>query len=219
VTNRAGAGRPGYEAWPAACASRAGKRKIVLMTLRIPAFRLTAPATLLILLSGCGDGSLSRTFGLVRDAPDEFTVATRAPLSMPPDFTIRPPQPGAPRPQEQSDRAQAEAALVPEAALGGRAAAFSAGQAALVRDAGGGVSPDIRQRVDQEARASADENGFVDRVLYWRKGSTQRAVVDPNQEAQRLRQNSALGQSPVNGETPMIQERRKGWFQDLFSWM
>jgi methionine-rich copper-binding protein CopC len=30
---------------------------------------------------------------------------------------------------------------------------------------------------------------------------------------------SALGQSPEAGETPIIQQRRKGWFQSLFSWM
>src|SRR3978361_2459132 len=70
----------------------------------------------LMLLSGCSDG-LSRTFGLTRDAPDEYTVTTRAPLSMPPDYNLRPPRPGAPRPQEQSERQQAEEALVPQLAL------------------------------------------------------------------------------------------------------
>jgi hypothetical protein len=32
--------------------------------------------------------------------PDEFAVESRAPLTIPPDFDLRPPQPGAPRPQE-----------------------------------------------------------------------------------------------------------------------
>ena len=171
------------------------------------------------LLSGCGDNSLTRTFGLTREAPDEFTVVTRAPLSMPPDFTLRPPQPGAPRPQEQSDRSLAESALVPEAALGGTPAGVSAGQAALVRAAGGGAPADIRQRVDQEARLNASDDGFVDRLLYWRKSDSQRAIVDPDLEAKRLRENAALGQSPVAGETPIIRGKKKGWFQDLFSWL
>jgi hypothetical protein len=182
------------------------------------ALRRIVPAITLVLLSGCGDSTLTRTFGLVRDTPDEFTVATRAPLSMPPDFTLRPPQPGAPRPQEQSDRALAESALVPQAALGGTRAGFSAGQAALVRDAGGGSPADIRQRVDQEARANPND-GFIDKVLYWRQSDPQKAVVDAAQEAKRLRQNSALGQSPVTGDTPIIRDKKTGWFQDLFSWM
>ncbi len=183
------------------------------------ALRLIAPASIVVLLSGCSNSSLTRTFGLTRDAPDEFTVVTRAPLSMPPDFALRPPQPGAARPQEQSDRSLAESALVPAAALGGTPAGVSPGQAALVRDAGGGTPADIRQRVDQEARLDTSDDGFVDRLLYWRKPDTQRAVVDPGQEAKRLRDNSALGQSPVTGDTPVIREKKSGWFQDLFGWL
>jgi hypothetical protein len=174
---------------------------------------------MLLLLAGCGDSSLSRTFGLVRDTPDEFTVVTRAPLSMPPDFALRPPQPGAPRPQELSDRAQAESALVPESVLAGTRGGVSPGQAALIRDAGGGAPSDIRQRVDREARLGANEDSFVDKVLYWRKSDSQKAVVDPTLEAKRLQQNSALGQSPMTGDTPVIRDKKKGWFQDLFSWM
>jgi hypothetical protein len=181
--------------------------------------RLIAPVTIVVLLGGCGDSSLSRTFGLTRDAPDEFTVVTRAPLSMPPDFTLRPPQPGAARPQEQSDRSLAESALVPEAALGGTPVGVSPGQAALVRDSGGGAPADIRQRVDQEARLNTNDDGFIDRLLYWRKSDSQKAVVDPRQEANRLRENAALGQSPVTGDTPIIREKKTGWFQSLFSWL
>jgi len=182
--------------------------------------RLLAPVAAVVVLSGCGpDSTLSRTFGLVRDTPDEFTVVTRAPLSMPPDYTLRPPQPGAARPQEESDRSLAESALVPEAALGGSRAGITAGQVALVRDAGGGAPADIRQRVDQDARLASSDNSFVDRLLYWRKPETQKIVVDPQLEAKRLQQNSALGQSPVNGVTPIIVEKKQGWFQRLFSWI
>jgi hypothetical protein len=181
--------------------------------------KLTAPVVALVILGGCSTTQLTRTFGLTRDAPDEYTVLTRAPLSMPPDFTLRPPQPGAPRPQEQSVRSQAESALVPDSALGGAPVGVSAGQAALVRDAGGGASADIRQRVDQEARLGANDDGFVDKLLYWRNTDSQKAVVDAQQETKRLQQNSALGQSPVTGDTPIIQDKKTGWFQDLFSWL
>ena len=40
-------------------------------------------------LAGCDTGNMSRTFGLTRDAPDEFSVTTQAPLSMP-DFNLSP---------------------------------------------------------------------------------------------------------------------------------
>lgn len=189
------------------------------MTPLTTASRLAAPLTLAVLLTGCGDTSLTRTFGLVRDAPDEFTVVTRAPLSMPPDFTLRPPQPGAPRPQEQGERTQAEAVLSPEAALGAPRMALSPGQAALVRDAGGTPAPDIRRRVDEEAKKTATDDSFIDKLLYWRKGDPARQVVDAGKEAQRLKTTAALGQPPGTGETPVIRDRKVGWFQRLFSWL
>ncbi|RYE94373.1 MAG: DUF3035 domain-containing protein [Oxalobacteraceae bacterium] len=64
-------------------------------------FRVVALAGVLG-LGACSGDELTRTFGLTRDAPDEFQVTTRAPLSMPPDFSLRPPRPGASRPQELS---------------------------------------------------------------------------------------------------------------------
>ena len=39
------------------------------------------------LLAGCG-ADTARSFGLTRDAPDEFQVTTRAPLSMPPPEVV-----------------------------------------------------------------------------------------------------------------------------------
>jgi len=49
-------------------------------------------------LPGCTD--FRRAIGMDRVGPDEFAVESRAPLTMPPEFDLRPPQPGAPRPQE-----------------------------------------------------------------------------------------------------------------------
>src|SRR5579871_3850127 len=88
-------------------------------------------AAAVLALAGCGGDDLTRTFGLSRDAPNEFVVTTQAPLSMPPDYALRPPEPGAPRPGVQSERRQAEAALVPQVELGGPAASASPGQQAL----------------------------------------------------------------------------------------
>lgn len=62
-------------------------------------------ATGALLLPGCTD--LRRSIGLERTSPDEFAVESRAPLTMPPDFELRPPQPGASRPQEKSAGQQA----------------------------------------------------------------------------------------------------------------
>jgi hypothetical protein len=62
-------------------------------------------STAALLLQGCTD--LRRSIGLEKTSPDEFAVESRAPLTMPPDFELRPPQPGAARPQEKSSAQQA----------------------------------------------------------------------------------------------------------------
>jgi hypothetical protein len=169
-------------------------------------------------LTACGD-DLSRTFGFQRDAPDEFQVTTRAPLSMPPNFDLRPPRPGESRPQEQSQRAQAEAALVPEATLAGRPAGggtLSPGQAALVAQAGPSVSDNIRDKVDAEAQLDRPRESFTDRLMFWRSEPPAGTLVDPKREAQRLRGNAALGQDPSAGDTPIVQPPKRGWFDWLF---
>jgi hypothetical protein len=57
-------------------------------------------------LSGCSD--FKQMVGLDQPMPDEFAVESRAPLTIPPEFNLRPPEPGAPRPQEKSSKQQAE---------------------------------------------------------------------------------------------------------------
>ena len=51
-------------------------------------------------LSACENAR--EAIGIGKQSPDEFAVVTRAPLSMPPDFSLRPPRPGAERSQEKS---------------------------------------------------------------------------------------------------------------------
>ena len=70
---------------------------------------LTAATVLLLagsLTAGCTD--FKKTIGLEPTLPDEFAVESRAPLTIPPDFDLRPPTPGAPRPQEQASNQQAK---------------------------------------------------------------------------------------------------------------
>ncbi len=169
------------------------------------------------LVTACSGDELTRTFGLTRDAPDEFQVTTRAPLSMPPDFTLRPPRPGATPP----------AGADPAAAGGGRpgrptpsstpaARANTAGQQALVAAAGRPAPADIRAQVDSEAALDTPSRSFTDRLMFWQPAPPAGTAVDPAREAQRLRQNAALGQTADAGDTPIIQRKRPGLLGTLF---
>jgi hypothetical protein len=168
-------------------------------------------------LSGCSS-DLTRTFGLTRDTPDEFRVTTRAPLSMPPDFTLRPPQPGATRPQEMSARRAAESALVPQAALAsGPSGSTSPGEQALVQAAGPPAPADIRKQIDADAAVEADSRSFTDYLMFWRTPAPPPGVaVDPQKEAERLRDNAALGQNMNQGTTPIIVDKPKSFWERLF---
>lgn len=167
-------------------------------------------------LAGCGTNSnLSRSFGFTRDAPDEFQVQTRAPLSMPPSMAELPrPRLGAPRPQEVPVRQQAEAVLVPSAALSTRASAGrTAGESALIAASGRGAPADIRDRIDQDSlRINAADRNLTDRLMFWREPAAPGTAVDPAREAQRLRENAALGREVTDGETPIIQRPATGSF-------
>ena len=63
----------------------------------------------MLLLGGCT--SIRQMVGLDRTGPDEFAVESRAPLTIPPDFDLRPPQPGMARPQEVTAAEKARKAI------------------------------------------------------------------------------------------------------------
>jgi hypothetical protein len=167
----------------------------------------------LITLAGCS-GDVSRTFGLTRDAPDEFTVTTRAPLSIPPDYTLHPPQPGAGRPQELSSQQAAEAALSPQAALSHPTGPDTAGQQALLSASGPAAPADIRDKINAEQGLDAAHRGLSERLMFWKDAPPPGTPLDPVAESKRLREDSALGQSPTVGQTPVIQDKKpdSGWF-------
>jgi hypothetical protein len=176
------------------------------------AFLVALGCAAALALGGCE--TAKRSFGLGKQPPDEFQVVSRAPLSVPPDFGLRPPQPGAPRPQEQEPRATAQEIL-----LGAGAASGTVGpglQAVLDRAGIAAADPAIRARLDEDNALFAADVAFVDRLIFWRPPPDPSVVVDAEGEAQRLAENAATGASPTAGSTPIIEEREKAIFEDLF---
>ena len=87
------------------------------------------------MLAACGGGGIFN-----RDRPDEFAVQRQAPLVVPPDFSLTPPAPGAPRPAEGTASEQALEAL-----FGGPAPRSDIETSAL--DRAGSAAPGIRSTI------------------------------------------------------------------------
>lgn len=168
-------------------------------------------------LSGCGEAR--KSLGWDKSAPDEFRVVSRAPLALPPDFALRPPEPGAAPTNETSVREQAQVALLGKRLSSASTGEHSSGEAALLKAAGADkVVPGIRAIVNSETSALAQaDKPFTDKLVFWREPApTTGPVVDAQQETKRLRENQALGQSPTTGETPVIKRKKKALLEGIF---
>lgn len=131
-------------------------------------------------LAGCGAGG-----GLSRDRPDEFAVARQAPLVIPPDYSLVPPQPGAVRPQDANTRGQTLDALF------GGSAPRSGSEGAALQAAGAGVA-------DAGVRSSVGdpETNVVD------KGATTRDIVAaPEGDGQDARASAGAAAAPAPAAT------------------
>ena len=166
-------------------------------------------------LASCG--GLRAELGLGKNAPDAFTVVTRAPLIVPPDYTLRPPTPGAIRPQEAPPLERAKSALYGGASNPGATARQSSGERAFLTRVGtADTQSSIRQVLNEENARYAANESFVDSLLSWRKKELLADVVDAAKEDQRLQEASALGIPPTAGETATIKRREKGLLDGLF---
>lgn len=157
--------------------------------------------------SGCA--SLSRAIGANKNTPDEFRVVSQAPLTLPPDYNLRPPRPGEPRPQELAPGEEARAALFGQD-LGATA---SAGERGLVATAGAeAADPTIRDTIDYEGQGVVRRNeNFVNRVLTFGSGRAPDVPLDAAAEAERLEDDEAIRRATGGGE--VVIERDRGGFK------
>ena len=137
----------------------------------------------LALLSGCAGKSLDRA------RPDEFAVARQAPLVIPPDYALVPPQPGAARPQDAQGQTQTLDAL-----FGGRAPRSAAETATLGEAGVDAADPGIRSSVGDPGTNVVD------------KGATTRAIVaapaTDGQDARATAGGTATAPAPTASPTP-----------------
>ena len=185
--------------------------------------RVSVVVALAVTLTACG--GIKKQLGQTKQAPDEFRVVSRAPLTVPPDFSLRPPAPGLARPQEGTTAQQARQAIfrieepkdAPQEVMAS-ADGRSLGEQSLLRSAGvENIDPNIRLVVERETLRLNDESeGFIDSLVFWRDKEIPGVVVDAQSESQRLKENAALGKDATSGQTPTIERRKKAIFEGIF---
>ena len=122
------------------------------------------------LLSGCGSTDIFN-----RDRPDEFAVQRQAPLVVPPDFNLTPPQPGAPRPSASTASQQALDAL-----FGGPAKRSDIETSALEK--AGSADPGIRSAIGDPQTHTVDKGTLTRTIIAAPQGDGREAqAVIPGQ--------------------------------------
>lgn len=158
-------------------------------------------------LSACS--SAKDKLGLNKQVPDEFMVVKNAPLSMPPDYSLMPPRPGAPRPQDVATSEAARTVVFgEEAPTQPQQPTTSNAESLLLQQAGTNeANTNIRRIVDAESAEIKRENQTVIEKLTGSGGDGPGAtVVNAKEEAQRLKKNSVEGKPVTAGETPSIEQ-------------
>jgi hypothetical protein len=162
----------------------------------------------LVALAGCS-GGVQDTLGLGKRQPDEFQVVRRAPLILPPDYSLRPPAPGSPGPVVQDTAAQAQEILTGQPRVPTEATQ-SQGELALLSRSQVQAEPGIRQILAAEdpELINLDESRFLFILDFQRRNMQEQPnVIDPVAEARRLQAVSAPGGviTQRTGSTPIPQ--------------
>jgi len=174
-------------------------------------------------LGGCTE--LRQAIGAEKSSPDEFQIRVRKPLSMPREYGLRAPRPGAARPQDGRSQARQIVLDSDKSRRGARRVrpqikGVSREEAALIAKLGGGsVDSGIRLKVDRESAQIVEDNkSFVDAIMFWKDQVKPGKVVDPKSEARRIQENAALGRRGDAGNVPTIERKKKGLFsQNIFA--
>ncbi|MBV8060429.1 MAG: DUF3035 domain-containing protein [Alphaproteobacteria bacterium] len=166
-------------------------------------------ALMALSLTACG--SVRESLGLGRSSPDEFAVIDRPPLAMPPDFSLRPPRPGAPRPQDADISQTAYASLFNGNTPAGKAPAVSPLEKTLLLQMGADhADPNIRDVINRESAQKTDVSDHLigDLLSSDKNGDN---VVDAAAEAERLKQAKEKGEAINQTATPIIEHQESGF--------
>jgi hypothetical protein len=200
------------------------------------------PIALCAVLAACGNTHVKETLGLNRTAPDEFQVYSRPPLSVPPEFNLRPPTDGSeyavggpaddkahnkilgtPDAASQTPPAPGSVQFLNSATTGPAPTAVpavtanslpSGADSQFLSNAGASkADPNIRQTLQQSIQSAAPPK---DDTYFFGGSKPTDSEVDATKEADRLKQDKAQNKPPTTGETPVVAPQDHGILGNLF---
>lgn len=188
------------------------------------------------LATACGSSEgMREDLGLIHRAPDEYRVYSRPPLSVPPEFNLRPPATGAQATSTQHVDAEDKAR---SKVLGDATVSPSLPSTPLINPSPTAIPPvtvsalpnnadtqllsnagathansTIRQQIDMD-----NYNGVAPKTSTYLFGGKKDsdAVVDASKEKDRLQQDKAQNLPPTTGDTPSVAPKDRGILGDIF---
>jgi len=189
---------------------------------------LILPLAVSMALTACS-GNVKKTLGLGKQAPDEFKVVSNQPLSVPPDFRLIKPVPGAKRPQSQELDKQAEAALFKASNPASRDAVStniidsnkSKGEEVLLSNAGvQKANPNIRDLLKEEERLKAvevEEEGFFSKLFNF-KDDEAAPQLNAIEEKKRISEAQQSGEKITGDEASVREKKDTGLLGKIFNY-
>ncbi len=205
-----------------------------------PAFlRFALAAVSLLVLSACGANTVKDTLGLERAPPDEFRVVSRPPLSVPPQFSLRPPSNSDASPNQLSadkkaqgllsGKGDANGSLTPDTAVMPVTTTASSGKHSakaiartdgadeqFLKNAGADhADPKVRDSLVEEKFVIQEQKEEKSWYNFWDGDDKKEPIVDSRKEADRIKKNEDEGKPVTNGATPDVKSDSTGILNDL----
>lgn len=191
----------------------------------------------LALLSACESGDVRNAVGLDRAAPDEFRVVSRPPLSVPPDFDLRPPTPGQEARSMPSTESEAKklvfgegsdsakpAAILEEPAIDTAVAPVvsselsSSAESNFLKKLGTDkADPEIRTVIHQDnknAPITDKDASPIEKILGIDSGEP---VVDAKAESNRIKANKEKGKPINTGKVKVVDPKKQSVLDKLLN--
>ncbi|MEM7072187.1 MAG: DUF3035 domain-containing protein [Pseudomonadota bacterium] len=171
---------------------------------------------LALVLTACDSRRTAEFLGVKKQSPDEFTVISGTPLTIPPSFDLQPPKPGEKRVETLKPRQDARRAVF---TLDGdtdnirqqdiaRDEGLSDGEMAFLKKVSAlDEHRGIRELIDRESLSIAREDiKLIEKIIFWKDPPSPGTIVDAPAETSRIKENASLGKPITEGETSIINE-------------